>query len=138
MKALRNAGYEVSTKTLQRARHRAGLEVSKPKVFGGVRSFVCPAGSSVDKVQHAPAVHTVRTGVSRDCAQEIRQSGQHAGALTGLLGCGDCGACNRHLAGSGNDRLRSGYCPACYRAWRRAAQPDRSEFEAARRKKAET
>jgi len=135
-KALSAAGYEMSSRTLRRARNKAGLETSKPAAFGGERSFVYPTGSSVASSQHTLAGHTVTTGTSRDCAHEMLQSGHLPGVLAALAGTGYCRACDRQASGSGNDRLRGGYCPSCYRAWRRAGQPDRSEFEAARRAKA--
>ena len=34
---------------------------------------------------------------------------------------GECLACAADVAGVGEDRLKAGYCPACYRAWRRWA-----------------
>ncbi len=132
-KALSAAGYEMSSRTLRRARNKAGLETSKPAAFGGERSFVYPTCFSVASSQQTPAGRTVATGPSRDCAQEQLQSGQLPGVMATLAGSGDCQACGRQVSGSGNDRLRRGYCPACYRAWRRAGRPDRSEFEAARR-----
>ena len=46
---------------------------------------------------------------------------------------GDCRACDRYCAGTGEDRLRSGYCAACRMAWRRAGSPDRQAFERDRR-----
>lgn len=44
-------------------------------------------------------------------------------------GSGPCGACGRIVAGTSNDRLRSGWCAACYQAWVRADRPDRGLFE---------
>lgn len=40
-----------------------------------------------------------------------------------------CEACQREVAGTVKDRLRSGYCGACYQAWLRAGKPYRTEFE---------
>ena len=43
---------------------------------------------------------------------------------------GTCNACERtDVANTGSDRIKSGYCPACYMAWRREGQPDRLIFE---------
>ena len=50
----------------------------------------------------------------------------------GTGGEGDC-FCGRHCTGVGDDRLKSGYCPADWTAWLRAERPDRGEFEARRR-----
>lgn len=47
-------------------------------------------------------------------------------------GAGDCLACDRVVTGAPNDRLRAGYCEACYRAWDRAGRPDRAAFERTR------
>lgn len=44
-------------------------------------------------------------------------------------GAGICGACKETVTGKGDDRLRSGYGPACYKAWLRAGRPDRGAFE---------
>lgn len=41
----------------------------------------------------------------------------------------DCEACDRPVANTPDDRLRSGYCTACYHAWRRQGMPDRVQFE---------
>jgi hypothetical protein len=43
-------------------------------------------------------------------------------------GQGHCQRCARWVSGSASDRVRSGYCPACYQAWRRSGMVDRSEF----------
>lgn len=45
-------------------------------------------------------------------------------------GSGNCQRCGRWVSGSQSDRIRSGWCMACYQAWRRADTPDRSEFNA--------
>jgi hypothetical protein len=46
---------------------------------------------------------------------------------------GTCNACGRWVPGTPDDRLRSGYCDADYRAWLRAGRPDRAAFERDRR-----
>lgn len=46
---------------------------------------------------------------------------------------GTCRCCRKHVTGAGEDRIRSGYCPACYQAFVRAGRPDRSDFEHTRR-----
>ena len=47
---------------------------------------------------------------------------------------GTCNACLRSdVANSASDRIKSGYCPACYTEWRRRGQPDRLAFEVSRR-----
>lgn len=46
-------------------------------------------------------------------------------------GAGHCQRCQAWVSGSATDRVRSGFCGACYQAWRRAGNPDRSEFIAA-------
>jgi hypothetical protein len=45
-------------------------------------------------------------------------------------GAGVCQSCDRFVVGTSKDRLRSGWCAACYMKWRRAGCPDRSEFNA--------
>lgn len=62
--------------------------------------------------------------------QEARERGrQHTG--------GDCGACGRYCSNAPDDRIRSGYCAACYHAWRRtdegSGRMDRLAFERSRR-----
>ena len=59
----------------------------------------------------------------------------HAGdALKGRPSTVDhCRACERVVAGTTADRLRSGYCSGCYSAWIRDGRPDRLRFERARR-----
>jgi hypothetical protein len=46
---------------------------------------------------------------------------------------GDCGACGRAVAGTEDDKLCSGYCSACRKAWERADYPERGTFERERR-----
>lgn len=48
-----------------------------------------------------------------------------------------CEACGREVAGTPKDRVRSGYCSACYADWTRSGRPYRAQFEAERREKAE-
>ena len=51
---------------------------------------------------------------------------------------GTCNACGRSdVANAGSDRIKSGYCPACYTEWRKRGQPDRLGFEMSRRVAAE-
>lgn len=45
---------------------------------------------------------------------------------------GDCLACDRHVEGTPNDRLRRGLCEADYRAWARSGKPDIMEFRRTR------
>lgn len=49
---------------------------------------------------------------------------------------GECKCCGRGVVKADlHDRLKSGYCPACYTAWQRAGRPaDRLGFEVARRR----
>jgi len=42
---------------------------------------------------------------------------------------GSCLRCARTVAGSESDRLKGGYCPACYTAWHRLGKPERGVFE---------
>ena len=44
-----------------------------------------------------------------------------------------CEACEREVAGTSNDRIRSGYCASCYNVWIREGRPSRVEFESRRR-----
>lgn len=58
-----------------------------------------------------------------------------------LAGAGPCMACDALMPGTADNRLRSGYCPACRKAWERAGCPDRSVFRSirqARKEQAET
>jgi hypothetical protein len=43
-------------------------------------------------------------------------------------GAGSCARCDEWVPGSASSRIKSGLCPRCYTAWRRAGMPDRSEF----------
>ena len=47
-------------------------------------------------------------------------------------GAGPCLACDTDVPGTAENRLRSGYCPACRKAWERAGCPDRSSFRSMR------
>lgn len=46
---------------------------------------------------------------------------------------GTCQACLRWVEMTPSDRIRSGYCPACFMAFVRAGRPDRYAFELSRR-----
>ena len=46
-------------------------------------------------------------------------------------GAGHCQRCNVWVSGSSSDRIKSGYCERCYKAWQRAGNPDRAEFNGA-------
>lgn len=55
---------------------------------------------------------------------------------TRFTGQGMCQACTtRFCSGAENDRLKAGYCPACYTAWRTQGGGDRAQFEQTRGRK---
>ena len=43
-------------------------------------------------------------------------------------GAGHCQRCRVWVSGSSSDRIKSGYCERCYKAWQRAGNPDRVVF----------
>lgn len=43
-------------------------------------------------------------------------------------GAGHCQRCAEWVPGTASARIRSGYCEACYKRWRRAGMPDQVEF----------
>lgn len=43
-------------------------------------------------------------------------------------GAGHCQRCSTWVSGSSTDRIKSGYCERCYKAWQRAGNPDRVQF----------
>jgi hypothetical protein len=43
-------------------------------------------------------------------------------------GAGHCQRCDRWVSGSASDRVKSGWCERCYKAWQRAGNPDRAAF----------
>ena len=49
-----------------------------------------------------------------------------------------CEACGREVAGTSRDRLRSGYCQACYRDWLRSGRPYRPQFEQGKKSEKKT
>jgi hypothetical protein len=49
-----------------------------------------------------------------------------------------CGACEREVTGTKSDRIKSGYCEACYRQWLREGKPYRNSFELSRKLSEET
>lgn len=57
----------------------------------------------------------------------------HAGHEAQRTNMAECQACERTVANTPKDRLRSGYCMACRKAWDRAGRPDRVAFEQTRR-----
>lgn len=59
--------------------------------------------------------------------------GRHHGRESTVV---NCPLCTGLVTNVGEDRIKAGYCPACYTAWRRAGAPrdpvERSQFERAR------
>lgn len=47
-----------------------------------------------------------------------------------FIGAGSCLKCANGVSGVGEDRMKSGFCPACHGRWRRAGYPDRVRFVA--------
>ena len=74
-------------------------------------------------------VASLAAQVDRKATNVLTVGDRARGRQTSLQG--DCGACSRPVAGVETDRLRSGYCSACYSWWCRAGRPDRPGFEAA-------
>lgn len=72
-------------------------------------------------------------GASLRLQQLIVDTLGHADPDSSILpkqtGAGYCGRCTQWVPGSENDRLRSGWCDACRKAWDRAGRPDRGLFE---------
>lgn len=76
----------------------------------------------------------------RTVSDEIRAATENARFLLHVgaekegreSGLTDCRACARPVSGTPKDRLRSGYCQACYAAWDRSGRPDRLVFEQGR------
>lgn len=66
--------------------------------------------------------------INRLCNQLI--SATVTPAQADPAGAGHCQRCNTWVTGSTTDRVKSGYCSACYQAWRRAGNPDRTQFNA--------
>ena len=46
-------------------------------------------------------------------------------------GAGHCQRCQEWVPGTASSRIKSGYCQRCYKAWQRAGNPDRAEFNGA-------
>lgn len=73
----------------------------------------------------------VLMGVNRNLDYVTHAKESAEGWVSSLQG--SCAACDRDVAGTENDRLKAGYCPACYTAWLRDGRPDRLKFERERR-----
>ena len=56
----------------------------------------------------------------------------HHGQAEQRTNMADCSACERPVANTPVDRIKAGYCEACYKAWTRAGRPDRAGFERTR------
>ena len=52
-------------------------------------------------------------------------------------GAGDCLACGRWVTGGASDRIKAGFCPACWMAWNRGGRSDRVKFCEERRARAD-
>lgn len=86
-------------------------------------------------------LHTRGMRVVDDALREMEQAlGRLESALTQIVAplvekdpparsnMTECEACGRTVAGTPQDRLRSGFCTGDYHRWRRLGQPDRAAF----------
>ena len=89
-----------------------------------------PVGESIAQVfaSLAEALGTMRQA-DRLAGYVLASADAASGRQSTLAG--NCGACERPVAGTPADRLVSGYCGACRKRWERAGYPDRMAFERA-------
>jgi hypothetical protein len=93
--------------------------------IGDFIDIVLAAVADIDhKAQHAGAC------LSNVLTAEDQMRGRQSAVV-------DCDCCGGTISGVGDDRRRDGFCPACYKAWRRyhaeSADPSRVVFIAQRR-----
>lgn len=79
------------------------------------------------------ALHADNIDNCRKVLLSIEGKGRRSDAAQPI---GNCPLCAQMVTGIGEDRIKAGYCPACYSAWRRAGAPrdpvERGQFERAR------
>ena len=106
-----------------------------------------PTESAALARQELAAAHTALHADLEACRKFAMAAFYKANVIAGRIepgdipalapGSGNCLACDRWVAGTSTDRIRSGYCPACATAWTRARQNDpnidRFRFENTRR-----
>lgn len=68
------------------------------------------------------------------CRSRLNELDEVSGRRAKESSVGSCQACDRPVAGTEADRLRAGYCSACFTAWCRAGRPDRLSWERDRRR----
>lgn len=106
--------------------------------------------TAIANVEHTRMDRDVVLDSAMEAFVHLLEAVNHLGAVTARLdaldrvstpkgrsetgGAGTCAACSRWVAGSASDRIRSGYCDACRKAWERDGRPERASFERARRK----
>jgi hypothetical protein len=104
---------------------------------GGAGGHGDPTLSAVlQRQQHGRELAELRTACARINADAVRVF-RLMSSLVALTvtpaeehppGAGHCQRCGRWVAGSASDRIKSGWCPACYVGWRRAGGPDRGAW----------
>jgi hypothetical protein len=111
------------------------------------RGSTVTSGSSTERAALDPHPWA---GIDEQYVRQLRLLGQAVAALRSTMqsvlaqapsddrtpaGTGSCRRCDRFCrptAERPQERIRSGYCPACYRRWLRLGKPERSSFERGR------
>jgi hypothetical protein len=110
--------------------HDDGTEETTPDTW---EPYPDPLGDFVGEFQgQVSEIHGLAKLAHKRATVVLKAADSYRGRQSSLQGV--CAACGRDVAGSDIDRLRSGYCDACYRSWIRAGMPDRPKFEKARPK----
>lgn len=94
-----------------------------------------PIGALIDKAFHDLETARQALRVAANAARKVMLIAPPTAAELAArkTGVGDCQACGHNCTGVGDDRLRSGYCPKDWKAWKRAGMPDRFQFERERK-----
>lgn len=104
------------------------------------RDYPDPAGRALDEIlgalAEAAGVLCGENGAERKIAYVEAVPIDREARAKELPGAGDCNACGKFCSGARSDRIVSGYCDPCLRAWIRAGRSDRAEFERKRRESA--
>jgi hypothetical protein len=107
-----------------------GTEETTPDTW---QPYPDPLGDFVSEFQGMVSeIHGLAKLAHKQATVVLKAADAYRGRQSSLAGV--CARCGTDIAGTPKDRMRSGYCGACYTAWLRAGRPDRPKFEKSRPK----
>jgi len=131
---------------VQRAGKRAESDASPERTPKSKGSYSDPTASAVMRLMSGRKVSDPIFDAVKEIAQTLNDMAALSNRIDNLVqfvtegaerskiaAIHYCGACEREVTGTKSDRIKSGYCEACYRQWLREGKPYRNLFEISRK-----